>query len=96
MERFKERNDDVKCDLLIMFDVILKNSVEVGQESIEKDLTHKISVAKKKSYTDLMVDGAASVMEEIQKLLKHKHLRIRIQALTTLSNLALVIQFAID
>ena len=91
VERFKERNDDVKCDLLQTFDVILTNAVEVGNESIEKDLKHKPSVAKKKSYSDLIQDRATPVMEEIVKQLKHKQIKVRIRALTTLSNLALVI-----
>ena len=38
VERFKERNTDVLCELLPVFDVILTNAVEVGAESVEKEL----------------------------------------------------------
>ena len=50
--RFKERTEDVKVDLLACFGTILTTSVEVSTESIEKDLQHKMSVQRKKSYTE--------------------------------------------
>ena len=44
----------------------------------------------------MMVEKAAPVVKELCKLLKKKDLKVRIRALTTLANLALVIQFRID
>ena len=36
--RFKERVDDVKCDLLLTFDAILTTTVEAAPTTIETEL----------------------------------------------------------
>lgn len=38
VDRFKERVDDVKCNLLQMFDGILSSSVEAAPSSLENEL----------------------------------------------------------
>jgi cullin-associated NEDD8-dissociated protein 1 len=94
--RFKERTNDVKCELLACFGTILTTSVEFGQESIEKELAHKMSVQKKKSYTDQIAEEAGPIVKELLKLLDSKDLKVRIQALKTLTDVAVVIQSALD
>ena len=47
--RFKERVDDVKCDLLATFDAILTTTVDSAPTTIETELQHKQSLVRQKS-----------------------------------------------
>ena len=47
--RFKERVDDVKCDLLSTFDAILTTTVDTAPTSIETELKAQSSLVRQKS-----------------------------------------------
>jgi len=50
VSRFKERIDDVKCDLLDKFRD-LATSVESGPTTLENELRHQKSLSREKSYS---------------------------------------------
>jgi cullin-associated NEDD8-dissociated protein 1 len=96
VDRFKERVDDVKCDLLQTFDAILTTTVETAAPSFEQELTHQASLVRKKSAGGGLGDMAQTIVKALVKQMKNKNLKVRIAALSTLACLALSIQDKLD
>ena len=49
VDRFKERVDDVKCDLLLTFDSILTTTVDTAPTTLDTELKSQASLVRKKS-----------------------------------------------
>lgn len=96
VERFKERIDDVKCDLLEAFEELLKKSVDTMPVSFEAELRSQTSMTRAKSYTGQINDFSTQIIQQLTKQLKSKNLKVRIATLRTLSALSLSIQFQLD
>jgi hypothetical protein len=94
--RFKERVDDVKCDLLQTFDSILTTTVEAAPTTLETELKSQASLVRKKSAGGSIGGMSQQIVTALVKQIKNKNLKVRICALSTLSCLALSIQEKLD
>ena len=67
VSRFKERIDDVKCDLLDTFRDLLATSVESGPATVENELRHQSSISREKSYNSQIQDVSAKIIKALIK-----------------------------
>ena len=67
VSRFKERIDDVKCDLLDTFRDLLATSVESGPVTVENELRHQSSISREKSYNSQIQDASAKIIKALIK-----------------------------
>ena len=67
VSRFKERIDDVKCDLLDTFRDLLATSVESGPATVENELRHQSSISREKSYNSQIQDASGKIIKALIK-----------------------------
>ena len=67
VDRFKERVDDVKCNLLSMFESLLVQSTKTMPESIDTELAHKTSLQRKDSVGGMVTDMSAPIVKGLVK-----------------------------
>ena len=96
VDRFKERIEDVKCDLLEAFEELLKKSVDTKPLSFDLELRSMTSMTRQKSYAGQINDLTDAIIGQLIKELKSKNLKVRIACLKTLSSLSLAVQFHLD
>ena len=96
VSRFKERIDDVKCDLLDTFRDLLATSVESGPSTMENELRHQSSISREKSYNIQIHDASAKIIKALIKQIKSKSLKVRISTFQCIGELSRAIQFRLD
>ncbi len=97
VRRFRERVDDVKIELMEAYDQLLLGNVESqGANSLDLELKNQASLKHQSSNASVLAGASGTIVSCLLKELKSKNLKVRIQIFTTLSNLALALQFDMD
>lgn len=97
VDRFKERIDDVKIDLLDAFRELLIASVEAGPSmTVEMQLRNQPSISKTKSYNSQILESSTPIVKALIKQVQSKHLKVRISSFACLSELSRTLQFGMD
>lgn len=102
--RFKERDDNVKCNVLEVFQQLLKSTQSQSSNgtssfaSIESDLTTpSLNRASSVQNTyDLLAQLVPLVVDTLVKQLKSKNLKVRVSVMQTLSQLASTASSSMD
>lgn len=88
VDRFKERDDNVKCNILEAFQNLLKSTVVAEHsQSIELELTHQPSLVRQRSSTDELAALVPQIIESLLTQLKSKNMKVRVTVMDTLAQL---------
>ena len=89
VNRFKERDANVKCDVLITFQTLLKSTVvSESVQTIELELSHQPSLLRQRSSTDELADLVPVIIDSLLKQLNSKNNKVRVTVMNTLASLA--------
>ena len=89
VQRFKERDDNVKINVLEAFQTLLQSTVVAEQHvSVELELTHQPSLVRQRSNIDSLHELIPSIIDSLLKQLKSKNLKVRVAVMNTFAVLA--------
>lgn len=89
VDRFKERDDNVKIAILQAFSTLMKSQiVSEHTQSIELELAHAPSLQRTRSHTDDLSDLLPTIIGQFKKYLKSKNNKVRVQVMSTFCELA--------
>lgn len=88
VSRFKERDDNVKCNVLETFQHLLKSTVisEMSQ-TVELELSQMPSLERQRSSTDALADLVPLIVDSLIKQLKSKNLKVRVAVMRTIAQM---------
>src|SRR3569833_867276 len=79
VQRFKERDDNVKINVLEAFQTLLKSTVVLEHHvSVELELTHQPSLVRQRSNIDSLHELIPSIIDSLLKHIKSKNLKVRV------------------
>ena len=96
IDRIKERIDDVKVEILNTFQGIIKASMEVKESNMEMDLKAQTSVQRQLSMGEGLKAKQALIVKVLSKPMKSKNMKVKVAAIDTISQYALLVGFNFD
>jgi len=96
ISRIKERIDDVKIEVLNTMQSIIKSTMELNENDIEKDLKAQTSVMRQLSVGEDLKAKQPIVVKSLLKPMSSKNIKVKVAAIETLSAYALLSQFNFD
>ena len=89
VDRFKERDDNVKCNILEAFQTLLKSTIiQESNQSLDLELSHQSSLVRQRSNVDELGEFLPQIIDQLLKQLKSKNLKVRATTMNTLASLA--------
>ena len=89
VDRFKERDDNVKCNILDSFQTLLKSTIiQESGHTLDLELSHQPSLMRQRSSTDELAELVPMIVDSLLKQLKSKNLKVRVSVMATMSQLA--------
>lgn len=96
IDRIKERNTEVKVELLKVLTAMIAASMEVNEASIELDLMNATSLQRQLSMGETLKQRQDMVVSSLMKPLKSKKEKVKVAAIEALSSFALLSQWQFD
>ena len=96
IDRIKERNTEVKVELLKVLTAMIAASMEVNEASIELDLMNATSLQRQLSMGETLKQRQDMVVNALMKPLKSKKEKVKVAAIEALSSFALLSQWQFD
>ena len=96
IDRIKERNTEVKVELLKVLTAMIAASMEVNEQSIELDLMNATSLQRQLSMGETLKQRQELVVSALMKPLKSKKEKVKVAAIEALSSYALLSQWQFD
>ena len=96
IDRIKERNTEVKVELLKVLTAMIAASMEVNEASIELDLMNATSLQRQLSMGETLKQRQDLVVNALMKPLKSKKEKVKVAAIDALSSFALLSQWQFD
>ena len=96
VDRIKERNTEVKVELLKVLGAVIISSMEISQNSIELDLMNNTSMKRQLSMGEGLKEKQPLVVKALSKPLKSKKDKVKVASIEALSAFALLAQFDFD
>lgn len=91
IDRVKERNMDVKVEILKVLEVLISSSMDVVQQSIELDLLSQTSLKRQLSASEGLKERQAVIVKALVKPLKSKKDKVKVAAIEALSAFACLV-----
>ena len=85
--RFLERDDNVKCDILETFQNLMKASIKID-DSTSQD--YELKMIKTRSYKDTINDFYPDIVAGLIKQYKNKNIRVKVAIMKTFSILVML------
>ena len=96
VDRVKERNTEVKVELLKVLQAVIISSMEISQSSLELDLMSNTSMKRQLSMGEGLKEKQPVLVKALIKPLKSKKDKVKVAAIEALSAFALLTQFEFD